>query len=151
MALLKCFHIWLFKVIHSKMVRWVEIDRQGLAAAAECIYRYYHPVRNAGDLRWRHAIRLQWENDITSKREGQIWALLQLPFLEQNLLTSGLMSDLFLKTEFGKQLWAHCYRCNKPVPPQPPTGFLFYFIFWQADYRVCKPAVFTHSQPSTQW
>lgn len=60
-SVLKSLHIWLFKVIHSKMVRWAEIDRQGLAAAAaaECIYRYYHPVCNAGDLCWRHAIRLQ--------------------------------------------------------------------------------------------
>lgn len=35
------------------MVRWVEIDRQRLAAAAaaaECIYRHYHLVCNASDL-----------------------------------------------------------------------------------------------------
>ena len=42
------------------MVRWAEIDRQGLAAAAESIYEYYHPVCNAGSLHWRHAIMLQW-------------------------------------------------------------------------------------------
>lgn len=51
----------------------------------------------------------------------------------------------FLKAELKKQLWAHCYRHTKQVPSQPQ------FLFWQAVYKVCKPAVFTQFQPSTQW
>lgn len=100
------------------MVRWVVTDTQVLAAAAaECIYRYYHPVCNAGNLRSRHVIRLQRENDITSEWGGQKSKTLQLHtrlFLNCHFGTKHphSRSDVrsFLKTGFGKQLWAHWYQ-----------------------------------------
>lgn len=119
------------------MVRWAEIDRQALAvAAAQCIYRYYHPVCNAGDLRWRHAIRLRRENDITSKREGQMIKKLQL-------LTKLYFNRPFWKKKKTPQLEVWCQiffkklnsensyelvdtDANKPGPLQLPTAMRFF-------------------------
>lgn len=119
------------------MVRCAEIDRQALAvAAAQCIYRYYHPVCNAGDLRWRHAIRLRRENDITSKREGQMIKKLQL-------LTKLYFNRPFWKKKKTPQLEVWCQiffkklnsensyelvdtDANKPGPLQLPTAMRFF-------------------------
>lgn len=135
------------------MVRWVEIDRQGLAAAgaAACIYRYYHPVCNAGDVPWRQTIMLQQENDITSKREGQMIKTLRLlsklyfscPFWNK---TSSL--QVWCQILFENWIWETFMSSLLPGPSRIPTGVLF---FWQVVYRVCIPAVFTQTQPSTQW
>lgn len=90
--LVKCLCIWLFKVIHSRMVRWVVTDRWGLAAAALRVFigTIIQPVM----LVIYSFIMLQRENDITSKRNGQTIktlplctkTLLRLPFLENRNL-----------------------------------------------------------------
>lgn len=87
------------------MVRWEEIDTQVLAAAAaEYIYRYYHPVCNVGNLRPRHVIRLQRENDITSERAGQkinSQTFSQIAHFGTKHPHSRSDVRSFLKTEFG--------------------------------------------------
>lgn len=104
------------------------IDTQVLAAAAEYIYRYYHPVCNAGNLRSRHVIRLQRENDITSEQGGQRSKTLRLLtklFLNCHFGTKHphSRSDVrsFLKTEFGKQFELIGTGTPKQVPLQTST------------------------------
>lgn len=136
MVCAKSLHIWLFKVIHSKMVRWVQTDGQGLAAAAAgCIYRYYHPACNAGDLCWKHDIMLPRGYDITSKMNTDMIKTLRLlakhyfscSFLvTRKIQLPHVRSDVesFLQTQFREQLWAHCNRHNQPASLQLPTGFI---------------------------
>lgn len=156
MGCAKSLHIWLFKVIHSKMVRWVETDGQGLAAAAAgCIYRYYHPACNAGDLRWKHDIMLPRGYDITSKMNTDMIKTLRL-------LAKHYFSCSFLVT--GKvQLPPREVRCRvvfvnrvqgtAPGSLQPAcfsAATYGFYLFWQADYRAHKLAVFTQPQQRRQ-
>lgn len=133
------------------MVRWVEIDRQVLAAAVECIYRYYHLVCNAGSRRSRLVIGLRRENDITSQRGGRM------------IKTLLLLAKLFPNCPFWKKTSSHQVWCQilfknrfwETVMSsllQTHRTSSFYrnlFIFWQAVYKLCKPPVFTQYQPNT--